>query len=329
MMSRHLYWMKQKISRLNKFRLPILLIVFLLFFTNFWSDFAIAVQRNRLMASWTQLVLGEGIDLFWVYDRIDKAIRVDLLSFSEELELHCKNHGGARKELCFRIMLANKMAFSDVPLSEKASQYIAVSNLTGEDLRYSMLLYGVRVALGHADYLIASKIMRNLPLDYVPDSEGKRNALGHVLKELAVKFAEEDNFEEAEYYWRWAIKQKGNEASYYHGLGWSLYAQKRWLDAMKAFQKAIQLDPSKASSHAGLGHSFDQQNRWDEAVSSYLNAIRLEPEEIRYYIFVARALKNKGEPQMALMYLDVAHEISPTNETVQNLLKQFRDKNGK
>jgi len=56
-------------------------------------------------------------------------------------------------------------------------------------------------------------------------------------------------------------------------------ADRGWLDeAVKEFQKAIELDPDSAHAHDNLATVYSEKKLYREALAEYLTAIRLEPE---------------------------------------------------
>src|SRR5438552_12794381 len=56
-------------------------------------------------------------------------------------------------------------------------------------------------------------------------------------------------------------------------------ADKGWLDeAIKEFEKAINLDPESAHAHDNLATVYAEKKWYREALQEYLTAIRLDPE---------------------------------------------------
>jgi len=72
-------------------------------------------------------------------------------------------------------------------------------------------------------------------------------------------------------------------------------ADRGWLDeAVKEFEKAIQLDPGSAHAHDNLATVFAEQQRWREALAEYLAALRLEPESATAHYNLANFLASHG-----------------------------------
>ncbi len=60
-------------------------------------------------------------------------------------------------------------------------------------------------------------------------------------------------------------------------LGWSLYNQGRFYEAIEEFNKAIAIDPNFSAPHNGLGNIFRAQKLFDEAIIEYCKAVTLDP----------------------------------------------------
>ena len=57
-------------------------------------------------------------------------------------------------------------------------------------------------------------------------------------------------------------------------------ADRGWLDeAVKEFQKAIELDPESAHAHDNLATVYAEKTRFIDALEAYIKAVRLEPRE--------------------------------------------------
>jgi Flp pilus assembly protein TadD len=73
-------------------------------------------------------------------------------------------------------------------------------------------------------------------------------------------------------------------------------ADRGWLDeAVKEFQKAIELDPGSAPAHDNLATVFAEQQKLREALEEHLAAVRLDPSAPTAHFNLACFLANHGE----------------------------------
>ena len=73
-------------------------------------------------------------------------------------------------------------------------------------------------------------------------------------------------------------------------------ADRNWLEeAVKAFRRAIELDPESAHAHDNLARVYAQQGRFHLALEEYLEALRIEPENPAAHYNLACFLSAHGE----------------------------------
>ena len=72
-------------------------------------------------------------------------------------------------------------------------------------------------------------------------------------------------------------------------------ADRGWLDeAVKEFEKAIELDPEAAHAHDNLATVYAEQKRYREALAEYLTALKLEPDGATAHYNLASFLASHG-----------------------------------
>jgi tetratricopeptide (TPR) repeat protein len=78
-------------------------------------------------------------------------------------------------------------------------------------------------------------------------------------------------------------------------LGDALARQGKSAEAIKPYQRALQLDPDNAEVHKNLGNALLQNGQADEAIAQYRSAVEIKPDyaEARYNLAVALGLEGK------------------------------------
>jgi len=88
-------------------------------------------------------------------------------------------------------------------------------------------------------------------------------------------------------------------------------ADRGWLDeAVKEFQKAIDLDPGSAHAHDNLATVYAEQKRFREALAEYLLALKLEPDGATAHYNLASFLAGHGG-EMAVAEYREALQLEP------------------
>jgi tetratricopeptide (TPR) repeat protein len=90
-------------------------------------------------------------------------------------------------------------------------------------------------------------------------------------------------YEEAEKVYQQAIELQPNHPWINCNLGRSLLNQGKVEIAIPYLQKAIELDSNMAEAYYNLGNAFTKQNRFEEAENAYRKATELEPDRFLYH----------------------------------------------
>ena len=112
-----------------------------------------------------------------------------------------------------------------------------------------------------------------------------------------------------------------NSAAEQFQLGNTHYEAGQWVQAIAAYQKAIELDPNYQAAYANLGVTYYQQQQFDLAASQYEKALELNPEDgdVAYnlgVLYLQQSLSQGGQPNLdllnqAIAQLQTASEMSP------------------
>jgi tetratricopeptide (TPR) repeat protein len=107
------------------------------------------------------------------------------------------------------------------------------------------------------------------------------------------------------------LKQQPNSAETYKSLGNALQAQGQSEAAIRAYQKAIQINPKFAEAHANLGNMAYLQGKLYDAIVHYKTAIQIQPNLAGVYLNLSIILQKQGHVQEAAFYQQKAVGIQP------------------
>ncbi len=110
-------------------------------------------------------------------------------------------------------------------------------------------------------------------------------------------------------------KCPGNQWSQVN-LGMALYDQGRTEEALKRFEKTLQLAPNDSGAHNDLGLALAKLGRLPEAVNHYETALRIRPNFPEAHNNLGLALLESDRPAEALVHLETALRLKPSLATV-------------
>jgi len=102
-------------------------------------------------------------------------------------------------------------------------------------------------------------------------------------------------------------------------LGRTLQFQGRHEDALKTFDKAVQIKPDDAELWKNLGNALMDVKRPQDALLSFQQALKLNPRHWNAAYQCGLLLREQGQPEAALSYLDLAHGLQPDQLSVLEL----------
>ena len=128
-----------------------------------------------------------------------------------------------------------------------------------------------------------------------------------------------------------AIRQ-APKPEYLFSLGTTLQQQGRLEEALKSFDKAVQLKPDDAELWVNLGNVLAELTRLDEALLSFQHALKLNPRHPEAAYKTASVLGRMKRFEEALHYCDLCNELLPDNAFVLQIrgtalrgLKRFEE----
>ena len=87
-------------------------------------------------------------------------------------------------------------------------------------------------------------------------------------------------------------REKGSEK--YANIGWSYLSKGDWQTAMKRFNQAWLLNPQNPQAYWGFGSILNQQRKFDEAIKMSEKALQLDPQNYRLMSDLAFTYGNKA-----------------------------------
>ncbi len=102
--------------------------------------------------------------------------------------------------------------------------------------------------------------------------------------------------------------------------------RRRWKDAERAFNKALEIDLDNAEGHDGLGVAYRWQKRPAEAVHEHMQSIALLHYRPQTHIHLGLALAETGQTDWAIRAFNVAIEQNPNNPFPHRCLAQLYER---
>jgi tetratricopeptide (TPR) repeat protein len=97
----------------------------------------------------------------------------------------------------------------------------------------------------------------------------------------------------------------------YYQLGTVLDQQKEWRAAIRAYQKAIELNPEMIEAHINLGVAYQKQGQFDLSMKAFLEAMRLQPELAEAHNNLGYLYQQKGLVELARLEYTLALRFRP------------------
>jgi len=97
-------------------------------------------------------------------------------------------------------------------------------------------------------------------------------------------------------------------------------------EAVKDFEQELAINPASPGTYYKLADAYSRIQKYDEAERLLQRSIWLDASATGPYILLGKVLQKKGEPKLALGYLERAATMDPNNPMTHQLLGQaYRD----
>lgn len=132
-----------------------------------------------------------------------------------------------------------------------------------------------------------------------------------VLHYLAILYAEESDFDNAEVLLEKAMILNASDLSLYLHLANVYKARKKHDDAVLLLQKALAINPKFSAAYNNLGTIYDAKNEWDAAISAYHAAIAIQPNYADAYYNLGLAFQKAKRFSEAMTTWQALLELAP------------------
>jgi Flp pilus assembly protein TadD len=128
-------------------------------------------------------------------------------------------------------------------------------------------------------------------------------------------------------YWRDSVTLFTHAAAVTHdnalaraNLGFALFENGRFDDAMVELNHALEIQPSHVDAHNNLGVVLFRKHRVDDAIAHFDTALKLKPNHAGAHHNLANALLRRGDAAGAIQHYETAIRLKPDHAEAKNNL---------
>ena len=138
--------------------------------------------------------------------------------------------------------------------------------------------------------------------------------------QTALKHHQAGEFQEAETFYRKALKLRPNYPDALHLLGFLYHSRDQNEDAVKWIKKAVAFAPKQPLYYSNLGTVFSAMGKIDESIACYEKALAIDPNYVNAICNLGNAMKEQGKLEEAIAWHQKALAIQPDFHEVHNNL---------
>jgi len=118
---------------------------------------------------------------------------------------------------------------------------------------------------------------------------------------IAALYLDMQRWDDAIKYFRYASSNLvfGNPGVALTGMGYAYYQKGDYIDAIGAYQKAIETNARFPVAHLRLGEAYYELDKWELAIASYRKAIELVPDYPEAHYKIGLAYMKNGQKEEA------------------------------
>jgi tetratricopeptide (TPR) repeat protein len=125
------------------------------------------------------------------------------------------------------------------------------------------------------------------------------------------------------------LKLDRDRAKGFLELGDALGKQEAWNEAIEAYRKAIAIAPNSSSAQFQLGLALHTLGRWDDAATAFQKAIDLNPRQARAYFYLGEAYREQKLWESASIAYEQALQFNPDRAKIFQQLGKALQEQGK
>lgn len=147
---------------------------------------------------------------------------------------------------------------------------------------------------------------------------------GHLetQHELAVLYLNKQMFSPAAALFK-QLGEATNDPVHYSHLGFAQYQQNEFDEALRAYQKAVDLDDSRAQRFVSLAQVYRAMGNLTGAIVAMNKAIELEPENVDFLFLLADLKIEAEQKEEASLVLSKILSMDAENEDAEAMLKSL------
>ncbi len=134
-------------------------------------------------------------------------------------------------------------------------------------------------------------------------------------------FISEKRYEEALEAFNKAIEINPKDGYVFSRKGIALGIMGRYEEALEAFNKAIEINPKDGYTLSNKGIALGNLDRYEEALAAFNKAIEINPKDVYVLSSKGIALGNLGRHDEALDIFNKAIEINPQDNLIENIIE--------
>lgn len=159
-----------------------------------------------------------------------------------------------------------------------------------------------------AEYTAGAKFRRPSPED---------------LKVVASDYVFLDDFVDADKWFSQVVAESPNDAEAHYLLGRTQFNENDYRGAIASFERSIELHPKYVEAENNIGLAWRELSELDKAKAAFETAIQWQgtsPVDAQPFLNLGKLYDAQHQPDKAIMYLNRASQLAPTNPTVHEEL---------
>ena len=148
-----------------------------------------------------------------------------------------------------------------------------------------------------------------------------KNVDAGSFNDIGLMYLDQQNYKQAEIYFRKAIVADPKLSNAYNNLGIVLGSTNRNDESVTYYKKAIEINPNYANAYSNLGIYYTDKKDYQNAISSLIKASQLNPNLYRPYQNLGDVYLLMGDKEKAKFYYKKAVDLGDKDPVVIDKLK--------